>query len=138
MILAAEVYPFYKKGSRAALDREYTFFFKEYSLFSVATRSYKTCGRQEGIKLLETGKWFDKTVYTPLEIENQEELCHGIKENGNSENTCAVQLYERQEPKHQLDNADSLSDNGEELDVQAVWPRPSADKVRQRGRPKRS
>jgi hypothetical protein len=139
MILAANIYrmPRNKYGARPPETQQYSLYFKQYSLFSMESRSFKTCGRLEALKLLATGKWFDKTVYTPIEIENNEVLSYG-KENDIEQNSFGVQLAQREKSEHQLDNPNCTKLTGTERSSEAVWSGRTENKVGKRGRPKRS
>lgn len=140
MILAPLVYTIPRKRHelRPSPDREYTTYFKLYSLFSVESRSYKTCARTEALKLLSTGKWFDKTVYTPFEIENNEVLNYGNEQTDGKQECIAIQLQVGQESQHQLDNSYESNLTRTELDDKTVRSGSSENQVRGRGRPKRS
>jgi len=139
MILAANIYkiPRNKYGARPSETQQYSLYFKQYSLFSMESRSFKTCGRLEALQLLATGKWFDKTVYTPIEIENNEVLSYG-KENDGQQDSGSFQLAFRKEPEHKLDNPHCTKPTGTERPSEAVWSGRTENKVGKRGRPKRS
>lgn len=94
---------------------------------------FKTCHYDEAIKLLKTGKWFDKTIYQKNEevltyeqstrqrlCSNQPETSSERKESGHEQHQSHLEMHSAREEDAREGNG-SRSSNGE---------------VRKRGRPK--
>ncbi len=123
MLLHSYSYNTHERADIARLKRTY----KLYS-----SGMFKTCGYEEAIKLLITGKWFDKTNYLP----NEEEL----KYEQSRQRFCSNQSEassERQESGHQQHYPDISVHSAREEDAgKGNGVRTSGSEVRKRGRPK--
>lgn len=92
---------------------------------------FKTCHYDEAVKLLITGKWFDKTTYLP----NEEVLTYEKPR----QRICSDQSKtssERQESGHQQYQPNTQNNCGEELPAWHDGSRSAGSEVKKRGRPK--
>lgn len=136
MILASNIVrtPRKQYGNRPEQDRLHTLFFKQYALFCMDNKTFKTCGRVEALKLLATGRWFDKTRYSAMEIENNEVLSYGTKENDESEEPNCIKLESGNQSQYKLDNPNKSDDAGEEHCSEAIRTECATHQVKRQGR----
>lgn len=107
---------------------------RTYKLYSNGL--FKTCHYDEALKLLKTGKWFDKTNYLP----NEEVLKYEEHEESRRQRLCSDQSQascEREESGHQQYKSDiPLHRAREENAGERDGLRSTRSEVRKRGRPK--
>lgn len=106
---------------------------RTYKLYSNGL--FKTCHYDEAIKLLKTGKWFDKTNYLP-----NEEVLNYEQQEPRRQRLCSDQSQtacEWQEPGHEQYQSDiPLHSSREENAGEGNGFRSPRSEVRKRGRPK--
>lgn len=127
MLLHSYSYNTHERADIACLKRTY----KLYS-----NGMFRTCGHHEAIKLLKTGKWFDKTIYKKneevLKYEKHEELGRQRLCSDQSQASC-----ERQESGHQQYKSDlPLYGAREENAREGNGNGAPGSEIRKRGRPK--
>lgn len=125
MILAPKIFSLFKnsnnEGLRINLPRIYTLYSSKGEL-----RGFNA---NEAIKLLRTGKWFDKTIYTQYEIEKNEVLSYVCLQQERIQEADTVS-NDGKEPQHKLDHSDNSDSQREECEEHAVRPRRTKTKVR--------
>lgn len=127
MLLHSYAYNTHERADIARLKRTYRLY---------GNGMFRTCGYDEAIKLLITGKWFDRTSYLP----NEEVLNYGKHKESRRQRICSDQSEasgEREEPRHQQ-HQPNLSHNfpREENAREGNGSRSPRSEVRKRGRPK--
>ncbi len=92
---------------------------------------FRTCRYAEAIQLLQTGEWFDKTLYSPKEEvlnyeQSRQRFCSGRSETSS----------EREESRHQQCDSNLANNAGEESSRQGDGSRSTNGEIKKRGRPK--